>query len=177
MLKSIGNLGVAVAVASALAIGLLTACATPPQQAPSPRMAALPPSLRLAPPPADRGLAAQASAFESFMRQAGGIDAGFSGPGDVAQALQTGAGHEPKELEAGMIAYAAMAALQEPRFVAAVRAERDRGDLARRLTADPQSALAIPGGEAAGARASGALYAQGSALFSDGEKVKHAAYS
>jgi hypothetical protein len=176
-LKSIGNLGVAVAVASALAIGLLTACATPPQQAPSPRLAALPPSLRLAPPPADRGLAAQASAFESFMRHARGIDAGFSGPGDVAQALQTGAGHEPKELEAGMIAYAAMAALQEPRFVAAVRADRDRGELARRLAGDPGSALAIPGGEAAGARASGALYAQGQALFADGERVKHASYS
>jgi hypothetical protein len=89
MLKSIGYLGAAVAAASALAIGLLTACATPPAQAPSPRLAAgLPPSLRLAaPPPADRGLAVQASAFESFMRHARGIDAGFSGPGDVAQAL------------------------------------------------------------------------------------------
>jgi hypothetical protein len=81
-----------------------------------------------------------------------------------------------------MIAYAAMAALQEPRFVAAVRADRARGEqerseLARRLTADPQSALALPGGDAAGARASGALYAQGSALFSDGERVKRASYS
>jgi hypothetical protein len=176
MLKSIGNLGVAVATASALAIALLTACATPP--APPPRFAAAPPpNLHQPAPPADRGLATQASAFESFMRRARGIDAGFSGPGDVAQALQTGAGHEPKELEAGMIAYAAMAALQEPRFVAAVRADRDRGELARRLTADPASALSIPGGEAAGARASGALYAQGEALFADGERVKHAAYS
>ena len=111
------------------------------------------------------------------MRRARGIDAGFSGPADVAQALQTGAGHEPKELEAGMIAYAAMAALQEPRFVAAVRADRDRGELARRVTADPQAALALPGGEAAGARASGALFAEGSALSGEGEKVKHAAYS
>ena len=111
------------------------------------------------------------------MRHARGIDAGFSGPADVAQALQTGAGHEPKELEAGMIAYAALAALQEPRFVAAVRAEHDRGELARHLTADPQAALALPGGEAAGARASGALYAQGAALSDEGQKVKHAAYS
>ena len=111
------------------------------------------------------------------MRHARGIDAGFSGPADVAQALQTGASHEPHELEAGMIAYAALAALQEPRFVAAVRAERDRGELARRLAADPEAALAIPGGEAAGARASGALYAQGASLSGEGEKVKHAAYS
>ena len=175
-MKTIGNLGVSVAAASAFAIALLTACATPP--APPQRLAAAPPPrLDIVPPPTDRSLAVQASAFESFMRHARGIDAGFSGPADVAQALQTAAGHEPKELEAGMIAYAALAALQEPRFVAAVRAERDRGDLARRLAADPASALAIPGGEAAGARASGALYAQGEGLFADGEKVKHAAYA
>jgi hypothetical protein len=140
---------------------------------------ALPPTLHLIAPPPDRGLAVQASAFESFMRHARTIDAGFSGPSDVAQALQTGAGHEPHELEAGMIAYAAMAALQEPRFVAAVRAGRghERDELARRLAADPQSALTLPGGEAAGARASGALYAQGQALSTDGERVKHASYS
>ena len=126
---------------------------------------------------ADRNLANQASAFESFMRRARGIEPGFSGPADVAQALQTGASHEPHELEAGMIAYAAMAALQEPRFVAAVRAERDRGDLARRLSADPRAALDLPGGEAAGARASGALFAQGASLSGEGEKVKHAAYT
>ena len=158
--------------AAACAIAL-SGCASMPEP---PRLAAPPPGARLA-TPVDRDLAAQASAFESFMRRARGIDADFAGPAEVSQALQTGAAHEPKELEAGMIAYAAMAALQEPRFVAAVRADRDRGELARRLAADPQAALALPGGEAAGARASGALYAQGAALNSEGEKVKHAAYS
>ncbi|WP_334162038.1 hypothetical protein [Phenylobacterium sp.] len=125
---------------------------------------------------ADRSIEAQASAFESFMRRAGGIDAGFSGPGAVAQALQVGAGHDPKELQAGMIAYAAVAALQEPRFVDAVR-RAGRGDLARRLAADPQAALALPGSEAAAARAGGALARQGEALAADGRKVKQASYS
>ncbi|MFI4965602.1 MAG: hypothetical protein ACHP9T_09565 [Caulobacterales bacterium] len=151
----------------------LAGCATRPE---APRDVSRAPSARLAAAP-DRNLAAEASAFESFMRRARGIDADFSGPSDVAQALQTGASHEPHELEAGMIAYAAMAALQEPRFVAAVRAHRDREDLARRLAADPWAALALPGGEAAGSRASGALYSQGAALSGKGEKVKHAAYS
>jgi hypothetical protein len=124
---------------------------------------------------ADRGLAGQAAAFESFMRHARGIDPAFAGPGAVSQALQTGASHEPVQLESGMIAYAALAALQEPRFVAAVKA--DRSDLARRLATDPRAALDLPGGEAASARASGALYAQGSALAGQGERVKRAAYS
>ncbi|WP_372784111.1 hypothetical protein [Phenylobacterium sp.] len=175
MTKTIGTIGL---LAAACAVAL-AGCATAPK--PSRTAAARPgaaaaPSAQLA-ISSDRGLAAQASAFESFMRHARGIDADFAGPSEVSQALQTGAAHEPRELEAGMIAYAALAALQEPRFVAAVRADRDRGDLARRLTADPQTALSLPGGEAAGARASGALYAQGSALNLEGEKVKHAAYS
>ena len=125
----------------------------------------------------DRGLAAQASAFEGFMRHARGIDAGFSGPAQVAQALQVGAGYDPKSLEAGVIAYAAMAALQEPRFVAGVKAGRDRAGLARTLAANPQAALALPGADAAAGRASGALYAQGDALADEGKKVKQAAYS
>jgi hypothetical protein len=111
------------------------------------------------------------------MRLSRGIDAGFSGPGQVAQALQTAAAYEPKDLEAGVIAYAAMAALQEPRFVAAVKADRYRGELARRLAANPQAALDLPAAEAAASRASGALYAQGDALAGEGRKVKQAAYS
>ena len=165
-------------VAAAACATILAGCAAEPQR-PSARAwaARSAPPLAQAAPAAERGLAVQASAFESFMRRARGIEPGFSGPADVAQALQTGAGHDPHELEAGMVAYAALAALQEPRFVAAVRAERDRGDLARRLATDPQAALALPGGEAAGALANGALYAQGAALFTDGERVKHAAYT
>jgi hypothetical protein len=131
----------------------------------------------LAPATTERALAAQAGAFEGFMRHARGIDAGFSGPAEVAQALQTGAAYEPRNLEAGVIAYAAMAALQEPRFVAAVKADRSRGDLARRLAANPQAALGLPAAEAAASRASGALYAQGDALAGEGKKVKQAAYS
>jgi hypothetical protein len=76
-----------------------------------------------------------------------------------------------------MIAYAALAALQEPRFVAALQAEPDRAELARRLAADPQAALRLPGGEAAASRASGALISQGEALRDQGQRVRRAAYS
>jgi hypothetical protein len=162
-------------VAVAACATILAGCATQPEP---PRMAgrspAQPPiARREAPEPA--GLVAQASAFEAYMRHARRIDPAFGGPSDVAQALQTGASHEPHELEAGMIAYAALAALQEPRFVAAART--GGSDLARRIAADPQAALALPGADAAEARASGALYAEGAALSGEGEKVKHAAYS
>ncbi|HEY3951725.1 hypothetical protein [Phenylobacterium sp.] len=168
---------------------ILASCASQPAprhvatRAPIARAAPTPaPMASAAPAAAERSLAAEAAAFESFMRHARGIDPAFAGPSEVSQALQTAAAHEPHEFEAGMVAYAALAALQEPRFVAALnaekgRAERDRGELSRRLVADPQAVLAIPAADAAAARAAGALYAQGSGLATDGEKVKHAAYT
>src|SRR3954463_3204952 len=67
-----------------------------------------------------RDLVAAASAFETYTRTASAIDAGFSGPRDVAGAVQVAAAHDPRQIEAGMIAYAAMAALQDPAFVAGV---------------------------------------------------------
>ncbi len=176
-------------LAFAAALAAVAGCATSPppaKQAPLARRsphgnpygfgaAPAPGELAREATPADRSLVAQAGAFESYMRRARAIEAGFSSPGEVAQALQTGASHEPVELENGMVAYAALAALQEPRFVAAVKA--DKSDLARRLAADPRAALDIPGADMAGARASGALYAQGVALSDQGAKVKRAAYT
>lgn len=129
-----------------------------------------------APPPAGR-VETQAMAFESFMRRARGIDPGFASAGDVSQALQVGASHDPAQLEAGMVAYAAMAALQEPSFVRGVQSAGRGGELARRLTADPRTALELPGGQAAAARASAALAGQGEGLGEAGRRVKRAAYS
>jgi hypothetical protein len=127
-------------------------------------------------PPAGR-VEVQAMAFESFMRRARAIDPGFSSADDVSAALQIGASHEPHQLEAGMVAYAAMAALQEPGFAAGVFRVARGEDLARRLASDPDSALDLPGGEAAAARASAALVRQGDGLGEVGLRVKRAAYS
>jgi hypothetical protein len=149
------------ALACALA---LCACATTPagRQAAAPRL--------------DRQAETQAQAFEAFMRRASRIDASFAGPAEVTQGLAAGAAYDPKTLEAGMIAYAAMAALQEPRFVAGVRqAGRDRG-LAPRLAARPDLVRDLPGAPAAAGRAAAALYRQGEALGAGGRLVKTSAY-
>lgn len=122
-------------------------------------------------------LTAEAGVFASYMGRARAIDASFSGPHEVSEALQAGASHEPRQLEQGMIAYAAVAALQEPRFVEAVKAAPNKAELVRRLANDPAQALNLPGGEAAAARASGALISQGEALREQGLKVKRAAYA
>jgi hypothetical protein len=156
---------------AAAACAILAACASAPEK-PAPR-AYYSPAVRATP----STLTAEAGVFEGYMRRARAIDANFSGPGEVSDALQAGASHEPRQLEAGMIAYAAVAAMQEPRFVEAIKSSPNRAELARRLASDPAYALALPGGEAAAARASGALISQGEALHEQGLKVKRAAYA
>lgn len=166
-IKTIESLG---AVAAAVAI-MLAGCSAGLRAGPP-----APPSSRPQTAYVDVGLAGQAGAFESFTRRASGISPGFSGAGEVAQGLQAGAAYEPKQLEAGMVAYAAMAALQEPSFVAGVKKAGGR-DLARRLAADPDAALDLPGGVAAAGRANAALHRRGAALADAGAQVKKAAYS
>lgn len=140
------------------------------------RASAPPPSPKPSATYVDVGLAGQAGAFESFTRRASGVSPGFSSVADVSHGLQAGAAYEPKQLEAGMIAYAAMAALQEPAFVAGVKKTGGR-DLARRLAANPDAALDLPGGQAAAGRANAALHRRGEALTGAGARVKKAAYA
>jgi hypothetical protein len=123
----------------------------------------------------DVGLAGTASAFEAYTRRAAAIDDSFSGPGEISTGLLAGAGYEPRQLESGMIAYAALAAMQEPGFVAGIRAKGSA--LARRLAADPDAALDLPGADAAAGRANAALARRGEALAEAGAKVRKAAYS
>jgi hypothetical protein len=154
--------GLAAAVVIALA-GCATSSAPPPRPSHAQGGGVL-----------DVGLAAQASAFEAYTRRAAAIDPGFSGPREIGTALRTAAGYEPRQLEAGMIAYAALAAMQEPAFVAGVRAHRDG---VRRVAADPDAALDLPGASAAAARANAALARRGEALADAGQRVKKVAYS
>lgn len=152
--------------AAATAILLAGCAATPPSQ----RGAAQ--AVR-----ADRQIEAQASAFEAFMRNARAIDDKFSGPAAVNEGLRVGAAYDPKQMEAGMIAYAAVAALQDPKFVAGVRKAGKDGQLAKRLVARPDLATTLPGADSGAARANAALYRQGEALNASGLRVKKVSYS
>jgi hypothetical protein len=127
-----------------------------------------------------RDLVASASAFETYTRTAAAIDAGFTGPRDVASAVHIAASHDPRQLEAGMIAYAAMAALQDPAFVSSLQRltpdPRQREALVRRLAENPDFALELPGAESAAVRARSALLRQIEPLLATGRRVKQAAY-
>lgn len=151
-------------VAAATAVVLAGCAATPPRQ-------------NVQAVRADRQIEAQASAFEAFMRNARAIDDKFPGPAAVTEGLRVGAAYNPKQMEAGMIAYAAVAALQDPKFVAGVRKAGKDKQLAKRLISRPDLATSLPGADAGAARANAALYRQGEALNASGMRVKKVSYS
>ena len=122
---------------------------------------------------------AAASAFETYTRGAGAISAGFGSGGNVADALATGAAYQPEQLDAGMIAYGAIAALQEEGFIDGVRQaarETPAEVLVARLEENPDSVLEIAGVGAAASRAQAALLKRGAPLGATGKAVKQAAY-
>ena len=126
-----------------------------------------------------RDVVAAASAFETYTRGAVTIPATFENGGGVAEALAKGAAYQPEQLDAGMIAYGAIAALQEPAFIDGVRrATRDvpREVLIARLQDDPESVTEIEGVGAAAGRAQAALLKRAAPLGVTGKAVKQAAY-
>ena len=62
-----------------------------------------------------------ATVFQAYMAGAAHIDGGFSNGDGVEHGLKTAAAYQPAQLEEGMIAYGAIAALQDDRFVDGVR--------------------------------------------------------
>jgi hypothetical protein len=126
-----------------------------------------------------RDVVAAASAFETYTRGAGTISAAFENGGGVAEALAKGAAYQPEQLDAGMIAYGAIAALQEEAFIDGVRRaarETPAEVLIERLEANPESVVEIDGVGAAASRAQAALIKRGAPLGVTGKAVKQAAY-
>jgi hypothetical protein len=119
-----------------------------------------------------------AGAYRLYMRQAAAVTASFADGASVASALKAGAAYEPKQLARGAVAFAAVAALQEPAFVQALRAQDPtrRAELAAELVRDPYAAAALPGARAAAGRAAAALAGEGERVRAAGQRIKQAAY-
>ncbi len=170
-------------IRSALIAGLalcgvgLANCSSPPPPPPPPP---------LAPPPTPAAFSLSptvirdAAAYEDYMARAALMNPDFKSGADVAQALKLGASDDPQALLRGEIAYAAIAALQDPNYVANVRAysENDVGrrQLAGLIEQDPRYVLNIPGANTAAGLAIAALMDQGRKLKATGATVKQAAY-
>ncbi len=122
-----------------------------------------------------------ATAFDAYMASAARIDAGFADGGVVARDLQTASAYEPSQMEEGMVAFGAIVALQDERFVAGVYqaagGDAARAQFAEQLVQDPFGVTQVDGAEQAARRIEAALGARASALQTVGSQVTAAAYS
>ncbi|GGL34349.1 MULTISPECIES: hypothetical protein [Caulobacter] len=159
-----------------VAATLLASCETPPP--PPPPLVAAPP----APPPItlSSSIVEKASAFRGYMQRAGAIGATFENPDQIQASLKVGVGYEPKQFLSGATAYAAVLALQDPTYVASVRAfatdPAQRQSIINQLVADPAYAVGFKGSDTAAGRIIDTLGASGLQLYTAGKAVKQAAY-
>ncbi len=121
-----------------------------------------------------------ATAFQQYMASAARIDSGFSDGDAVARGLKTASAYEASQMEEGMVAYGAIVALQDERFVAGVERAAGRGEdrtvFAEQLVQDPFAATRVDGADEAARRIEAALGDKARALLSAGMQVKGAAY-
>ena len=126
-----------------------------------------------------RSIVDAAGAFDSYIRSASRIDPNFTDGQAVARAVSIGSAYEPRQLQAGAVAYAALVALQDPLFVEVVTdaGERPSGRaFAENLLNDPSLVLEAPAARTEAVRVAAALGQAGARLLASGQAVKQAAY-
>jgi hypothetical protein len=158
-----------------VAATLLASCETPP---PPPPVVLAPP----APPPItlSSSIVEKASAFRGYMQRAAAIGSTFENGEQIQASLKIGVGYEPKQFLSGATAYAAVLALQDPTYVASVRAfaadPTQRQQVINQLISDPAYAVGFKGSDTAAGRIIDTLGADGLKLYTAGKAVKQAAY-
>jgi hypothetical protein len=159
-----------------VAATLLASCETPPP--PPPPVVAAPP----APPPItlSASIVEKASAFRGYMQRAGAISPTFENGDQIQASLKVGVGYEPKRFLSGATAYAAVLALQDPTYVAAVRTfavdPAQRQQVINQIIADPAYVVGFKGSDTAAGRIIDTLGAEGVKVYTAGKAVKQAAY-
>ena len=152
------------------ATAILASCAQPPPPAPPP-----PPSISLAPK-----LIEQASAYRAYLNRNTAISPAFANGAQVSDAVRTGAGYQPDQLVRGAIVYGAVAALQDPAYVAGVRAyvgdAAQRQQIAYEIIQNPTYAVGIAGSSSAAGLVIAALGDPARKLLEQGRTVRQAAY-
>jgi hypothetical protein len=161
-----------VAVAGA---ALAAACTTPPPPPPPLPPLAIPPGIALS-----TTVIQDAAVFRSFLATSSAVSPNFQSPTDVSTALGLTSADSADQLLRGEIAYAAVIALQDPVFVASVRAyagdPQARREMAARILNEPGYAVVFTGSDRAAGRAMATIQAQGHQLYLAGTAVRQAAY-
>ena len=157
--------------AALILAGLLAACSEPKPAAPAPP----PPAVSLSP-----RLIEQASAYRAYMARATAISPTFVDGASIAQSLKVGVAYEPTQLLRGAVAYGAVAALQDPTFVAGVRTYAshpvERQEMVSQIVRNPAYVALMPGASSSAGLVKAALGEEGRKLWESGKAVKQAAY-
>lgn len=121
-----------------------------------------------------------AAVYIAFTREMALLRGGFESPQAIRDALLRGAAYDPDRLSRGLVAYAALIALQSPEFVEGVRLwvhrPADREDMIQRILADSRYAALLPGADAAAARIMDTLDQDIDALGVAGASIEQDAY-
>ena len=121
-----------------------------------------------------------AAAYRAYVKRTAVMTGAFADGKAVETMLESAETSDPVALSRGVVAYAAVTALQEPSFVEGVRAfgvdPAQRRLVADRLIANPAYAAQFPGAGAAAARIAAALRADGASVTTAGASVKQSAY-
>lgn len=170
-----------VVLLAASSLAVLAGCETPPPVEQPVAVAAPPPPPPPTPVAVYSRVVEQAAAFEAYMNRAAGLTPSFTDGASVERSLTIGAAYEPRQLASGLVAYGAVAALQDPTFIEGVRAylrsPEQRSQIAARIAQDPAYIAGFPGAASAAGLVANALEQQGARVRIAGEGVKQSAYS
>jgi hypothetical protein len=169
--------------AVAAAVVVLAGCASGAAEEEAARAAAEAAAAAHRPPPVSLGdsVAESASIYVAFTRDMAAIEGGFESPEAVQAALRRGSAYNPDQLSQGLIAYAAIIALQSPEFVAGVRQYASHRPTRERLVsdivADPRQASWLPGSQAAAGLIMATLRSDIDALARAADSIENDAYA
>ena len=118
----------------------------------------------------------QASAYATYMRKASAISPVFPNGPAIGDALRLAAHSERRQMQEGVVAYAAIVALQDPTFVRTLRGfashASSRDAMIGYILADPNYVITLNGHESAAGLIVATLNAQAARLTAVGDKVK-----
>jgi hypothetical protein len=172
--------------ASVFGLALLAGCASneaEEQRAEQARIAAIQAAALAAPPTIslNSNVIQEAAVYLAFTRDMATLRGGFSDSGSIQNAVRRGAGYDARQVSRGLVAYAAVLALQSPEFVAGVRSNaRDRASrnaLVDRIVGNPASASRLPGADAAAGLIIATLEAEIRELRNAADSVENDAYA
>lgn len=110
----------------------------------------------------------------------GAVTPAFTNGDDVARAVRIGASYEQAQLQQGAIAYAAITAMQEPTFIAAVREfaadSGSRQQIIDRIATNPAYASTFANSDKAAGLAIAAIDGMAAKVVVNGRAVKQSAY-